>query len=48
MEYDISLAEAAYALAGLWDQSRDTSISQLGFKEKDLEGFNSNQKSKSV
>ena len=44
MEYDISLAEQAYKLAERWDASRNISdVSQLDFKGKDLDGFNSNQ-----
>lgn len=41
MQYDTTLAQAAYDLAAKWDQSRSTS--DLQFKESDLEGFNSNQ-----
>lgn len=47
MEYDLTLAEHAYALAKRWDDSRGTvDISQLDFKETDLEGFDTNQISK--
>ncbi|KAI0075897.1 hypothetical protein K474DRAFT_1663655 [Panus rudis PR-1116 ss-1] len=45
LEYDTSLAEEAYALAKRWDESRSqTDLSQLSFKETDLDTFNSNQK----
>ncbi|KZP30333.1 hypothetical protein FIBSPDRAFT_850643 [Athelia psychrophila] len=43
MEYDLSLAETAYALAKRWDSSRGTTISQLDFNAKDLENFDTNQ-----
>ncbi|KAJ7591549.1 peptidase family M1-domain-containing protein [Mycena floridula] len=44
MKYDISLAEKAYDLAARWDKSRDiANPSELGFKDDDLEGFNTNQ-----
>ena len=44
MEYDLTLAEQAYALAKRWDASRDTSdLSQLDFKATDLLDFDSNQ-----
>lgn len=48
MEYDLSLAETAYALAKRWDSSRGTTISQLDFNAKDLENFDTNQISKSL
>lgn len=48
MEYDLSLAEASYALAKRWDSSRDTAVSQLDFDSKDLKNFDSNQISKSL
>jgi len=48
MEYDITLAKAAYSLADMWHQSRETSVSHLTFKETDLQNFNSNQKSEIV
>ncbi|KAJ7058795.1 peptidase family M1-domain-containing protein [Mycena amicta] len=42
MQYDTTLAQAAYALADRWDASRDTTdLSE--FKSSDLEGFNANQ-----
>ncbi|KAH9949467.1 hypothetical protein B0H21DRAFT_728077 [Amylocystis lapponica] len=45
MEYDLTLAQQAYALAEKWDAARSVAdISQLKFKETDLDGFNSNQK----
>lgn len=48
IEYDMTLAKQAYALAERWDASRSTSdVSQLDFKPTDLDDFNSNQKSKS-
>jgi len=43
MEYDITLAETAYILAGKWDSARDQDISNLEFKSTDLNDFNSNQ-----
>ncbi|KDR68677.1 hypothetical protein GALMADRAFT_231006 [Galerina marginata CBS 339.88] len=43
MEYDITLAEAAYKLAERWDAARKADVSQLDFKETDLKDFNSNQ-----
>ncbi|KAF8060869.1 peptidase family M1-domain-containing protein [Lyophyllum atratum] len=44
MEYDVTLAKQAYALAAQWDAARSTSdVSQLMFKESDLADFNSNQ-----
>ncbi|KAF5361641.1 hypothetical protein D9758_007285 [Tetrapyrgos nigripes] len=44
MEYDTSLAKAAYELATRWDASRSTDVSKLEFKENDLDSFDSNQK----
>ncbi|THV01236.1 hypothetical protein K435DRAFT_963588 [Dendrothele bispora CBS 962.96] len=44
MEYDTSLAKAAYDLAARWDASRASDVSRLDFKESDLDGFDSNQK----
>ena len=44
MEYDMTLAKRAYELAARWDASRATSdVSELDFKESDLDGFDSNQ-----
>jgi hypothetical protein len=44
MEYDLTLAEQAYALAEQWNNSRGTSDpSQLSFKASDLNGFDTNQ-----
>jgi len=44
MEYDLTLAEQAYALAERWNSSRNTlDVSQLDFKESDLDGLDSNQ-----
>lgn len=43
MEYDLTLAEAAYALAERWDASRKTIVSKLDFNESDLKDFDSNQ-----
>ncbi|KAJ7454867.1 peptidase family M1-domain-containing protein [Mycena latifolia] len=44
MEYDLTLAQEAYALADRWDASRSTSeVSDLDFKKSDLDTFNSNQ-----
>ncbi|KAF7295355.1 Leuk-A4-hydro-C domain-containing protein [Mycena indigotica] len=42
MEYDTTLAQAAYALADRWDAARDATDLSL-FKPDDLEGFNANQ-----
>lgn len=40
----MSLAKQAYALAEKWDASRSTEdVSQLDFKESDLNGLDSNQ-----
>ncbi|KII94452.1 hypothetical protein PLICRDRAFT_102250 [Plicaturopsis crispa FD-325 SS-3] len=45
LEYDVTLAKQAYALAERWDASRSvTDVSQLDFQAADIEGFNSNQK----
>lgn len=44
MEYDMTLAKQAYALAEQWDASRSIpDISKLQFKKTDLDTFNSNQ-----
>jgi len=44
LEYDTSLAEKAYVLADRWDTSRTIhDVSQLDFKESDLEGLDTNQ-----
>jgi len=43
-EYDTTLAEAAYALAKRWDESRSSDTSSLKFSKEDLDDFNSNQK----
>ncbi|KAJ6620129.1 peptidase family M1-domain-containing protein [Mycena sp. CBHHK59/15] len=42
MTYDETLAQAAYALAALWDASRSTA-DMAQFKETDLHDFNANQ-----
>ncbi|KAK7041806.1 Leucyl aminopeptidase yscIV [Paramarasmius palmivorus] len=44
MEYDTSLAKSAYDLAERWVESASIDVSKLNFTEKDLDGFNSNQK----
>ncbi|TDL22284.1 hypothetical protein BD410DRAFT_770293 [Rickenella mellea] len=45
MEYDMTLAKEAYALAEKWDSSRNTADpATLHFKSNDLDGFDSNQK----
>lgn len=44
MEYDNTLAQAAYALAEKWDTSRIKDVSSLDFKKTDLDSFDSNQK----
>jgi leukotriene-A4 hydrolase len=44
MEYDMTLAEEAYALAERWDKSRDIlDLSKLDFDETDLKMLASNQ-----
>lgn len=44
MEYDMTLANAAYSLAERWDASRLTSDpAKLDFRESDIHGFNGNQ-----
>jgi leukotriene-A4 hydrolase len=44
MEYDLTLAEQAYALAERWNSSRDMlDPSRLDFKASDLKEFDSNQ-----
>ncbi|KAF8809387.1 zincin [Phlegmacium glaucopus] len=43
MEYDLTLAQKAYALAEKWDSARKTEASKLDFKESDLKDFSSNQ-----
>ncbi|KAG6885025.1 hypothetical protein C0993_006441 [Termitomyces sp. T159_Od127] len=44
LEYDTSLAKEVYSLASDWDAARATSdITQLKFKESDLDKFDSNQ-----
>ncbi|KAF4623043.1 hypothetical protein D9613_001552 [Agrocybe pediades] len=43
MEYDLTLADKAYALAKRWHEARDKKESQLDFKDTDLKDFNSNQ-----
>ena len=48
MEYDLTLAEQSYTLAGRWNSARDIfDLSQLDFKEADLNDFDSNQTSPS-
>ncbi|KAI0089961.1 metalloprotease [Irpex rosettiformis] len=45
LEYDTSLAEAAYALADRWNASRSTTdLTKLDFETSDVDNFNSNQK----
>ncbi|KZT09024.1 metalloprotease [Laetiporus sulphureus 93-53] len=44
MQYDTTLAEAAYALAKKWSDSRNTADVSHLFKPSDLENFDSNQK----
>ncbi len=44
MEYDNTLAQAAYTLAEKWDTSRIKDVSSLDFKKTDLDSFDSNQK----
>ena len=44
MEYDLTLAQHAYALAGKWDASRSQDVAKLDFKTSDLDSFDSNQK----
>ncbi|KAI5833346.1 zincin [Schizophyllum commune Tattone D] len=44
MEYDRSLAEAAYTLAGRWDAARTSRVDTLDFSADDLKAFDSNQK----
>ncbi|KAF9040606.1 leukotriene-A4 hydrolase [Panaeolus papilionaceus] len=43
MEYDLTLAEAAWDLAARWDAARTSDPSKLRFSASDLDGFNSNQ-----
>ena len=45
MEYDTSLADAAYSLASRWSSSRTASLPDLAarFSKSDLEGFSSTQ-----
>ncbi|KAJ7352538.1 peptidase family M1-domain-containing protein [Mycena albidolilacea] len=44
MEYDLTLAQAAYALATRWDTSRSvTETSALDFQKSDLDSFSSTQ-----
>jgi leukotriene-A4 hydrolase len=44
MEYDMTLAEEAYALAERWDKSRDIlDLSKLDFDETDLKIITPNQ-----
>jgi leukotriene-A4 hydrolase len=44
MEYDLTLAQAAYALATRWDASRSvTETSALDFQKSDLDSFSSTQ-----
>ncbi|KAF9261926.1 metalloprotease [Marasmius fiardii PR-910] len=45
MEYDTSLAKDAYALAEKWEAAGEVSdVTQLDFKETDLDGYDTNQK----
>ena len=43
MEYDESLAQAAYDLAQRWDNARNKGANEADFKESDLDSFDSNQ-----
>jgi leukotriene-A4 hydrolase len=44
MDYDMTLANAAFSLAERWDASRSTSDpSKSGFRGGDIHGFNGNQ-----
>ncbi len=43
IEYDLTLAEKAYALAERWHAARQKDVPRLDFKESDLNDFNSNQ-----
>ncbi|KAH7884099.1 hypothetical protein F5I97DRAFT_1930308 [Phlebopus sp. FC_14] len=43
IEYDMTLAHQAYALAQRWDKSRTTDVSELTFKKTDLDGMDANQ-----
>ncbi len=43
MEYDESLAQAAYDLAQRWDNARNKGANEVDFKESDLDSFDSNQ-----
>jgi leukotriene-A4 hydrolase len=46
MEYDLTLAQQAYELAEKWHSSAsEADTSKLPFGPKDLDNFNSNQKS---
>ena len=40
MQYDTSMADAAFALAQRWDEARSTDLS---FKRSDLDSFDANQ-----
>lgn len=45
MEYDLTLVNAAYALADRWYESRHiTDTSQLDFKASDLDSLDANQR----
>jgi len=44
MVYDDSLALPAFSLAERWNESRNTPVSGLDFKDADVQDFNSNQK----
>ncbi|OCH94213.1 metalloprotease [Obba rivulosa] len=43
VEYDMTLAKQAYALAEKWDASRSSDVSQLDFKGSDVDGLTTNQ-----
>ncbi|KAK2459750.1 hypothetical protein APHAL10511_008182 [Amanita phalloides] len=44
LDYDVTLAEKAFALADRWNASRSVpDVSQLDFNESDLEGLDTNQ-----
>lgn len=46
MEYDTTLADAAYSLAAKWDDARKKG--EMAFSKSDLESFTSSQTGKSV
>jgi len=44
VDFDLTLAKQAYALADRWDAARAIDISKTPFSPTDIDGFNSNQK----